>query len=90
MATSQEVTEANLTLAKAQGLSVDQAANLERLKIRLEFLEAQIGGPVGTASVSGFTGYVGSVTLHHTEAEKDAMRKEIELIRAQIAIANNP
>ncbi len=91
IASSQEVTNARLEAAKKQGEeSFEKAIKAEQLRIRLEFLEAQIKGPAGRASVSGVTGYVGNVTLHHTEAEREAMRKEAELIRAQIAAMAEP
>mgnify|MGYP003681026420 CR=1 FL=1 len=72
------------------GLTMEEVAQMERIKIRIEFLEAQIAGNAGSATVSGTTGYVGTVTFEHSEAEKEAMKKELELLRAQLAAASKP
>jgi hypothetical protein len=88
LASSQEVTQARLEAAKANGgLTMEEVAQMERIKIRIEFLEAQLAGNAGSATVSGTTGYVGTLTFKYSEAEKEAMKKELELLRAQLGAA---
>lgn len=90
--TSAELTEARLQYAKQNGgLAFEDAARLEELEIRAEYLEAQLKeGNAGTAEVSTITGYAGTITLEYSDAEKEKMRKELELLRAQIAVAAKP
>jgi hypothetical protein len=92
MPTSAELTEARLQYAKQNGgLAFEDAARLEELRIRAEYLESQLKeGKAGTAEVSTITGYAGTITLEYTDAEKEKMRKELELLRAQIAVAAKP
>ncbi len=88
LASSAEVTEARLLFAKQNGgLALGEVMELERLKNRAEFLEAQLKGNAGTATIQGLTGTAGWIVMEYSEAEKEAMRKELELIRAEIAAA---
>ena len=90
-ATSREVTDAQMMLAKQNGeLTFNEAAALNRAKIRIEYLEAALKGNAGTASVSGNQGHIGTVTYEFSKAEKEAMRKELELLRAQLKAASSP
>ena len=89
--TSQEVTTARLREAKRNGgANLEAVVEIEKIKTRVSFLEAQIAGNAGTAEVSGSDGSSAHVTYKHTEAEKQAMRKELELLRAQLSAATQP
>ncbi len=89
LATSQEITEAQLRSAgNVSGQSFQDALTAEKLRIRIGFLEAQLSGNAGSAMVSGVAGttpYSGTVVYQHSDAERAAMRRELELLRAQIA-----
>lgn len=87
--TSQEETTARLAFTKQSGgLSMKDAVELERAKIRINFLEKQLSGNAGSATVvNGVSGDFGTVTFEFSEAEKEAMEKELELLRAQIAVS---
>lgn len=93
---SQEIAQAQLEAARANGgLSTQQHGQLEKIKIRIEYLEAALSGNAGSSSFSGISGNDGSVTIgsathNYSEAEKQAMRKELELLRAQLAAAASP
>lgn len=92
LASSQEVTEARLVAAKKNGgLTLDELANLERVRIRIQFLEAQLeSGEAGEATVTGVNGYIGTIKFKYSDAEKQAMQQELELLRAQLAAASRP
>ena len=92
LASSQEITEARLIAARQNGgLSLDELANLELIRIRIEFLEAQLeSGEAGRATVSSVTGYLGTIKFKYSDAEKQAMQRELELLRAQLAAASRP
>jgi hypothetical protein len=86
--TTAEITEARLLLANHNGgLNAEQVAQLEQLKIRAEFLQAKLDGNAGTATVSSIDGNA-NVVYHYSDAEKEAMRKELELLLAQINAAS--
>jgi hypothetical protein len=93
---SQEVTQARVLAAKSNGgLSTEGYAQIEKIKIRIEYLEAVLAGDAGSASYTGIHGTSGSVTMgsityQHSKAEEEAMRKELELLRAQLAAAAKP
>lgn len=88
LATSAEITKARLEYAqKNGGVDLDKAIVMERLKNRVEFLEMQLAGNAGTGSVYNDDGTQGTVVFEFTDAEKQAMRKELELLKAQIAVA---
>lgn len=88
LATSAEITKARLEYAqKNGGVDLDKAIDMERLKNRVEFLEMQLAGNAGTGSVYNDDGTQGTVVFEFADAEKQAMRKELELLKAQIAVA---
>lgn len=88
-ASSQEVTSAQLKAAAANGgLSLDQLVQLEQLRIRIAYLEAQLGsGEAGSGTLSGDRGYIGTITFKYSDAEMAAMQKELELLKGQLAAA---
>lgn len=92
LASSQEVTEARLIFARQNGgLTVDELADLERIKIRIQFLEAQLdSGDAGEATVTGVNGYIGTIKFKYSDAEKQRMQQELELLRAQLVAASRP
>lgn len=57
------------------------------IRIRIEFLEAQLKGDAGTAKIDSDVGDIGKPVFEFTEAEKEAMRKELEVLKAQLAIS---
>jgi hypothetical protein len=92
LATSQEVMTARLREAKRNGgANLEAVVEMERIKARVSFLEAQLAGNAGTATATdGATGSSVGITYEHSEAEKQAMRKELELLRAQLSAAAQP
>lgn len=91
IASSQDVTQALMEAAKANGgLKMEEVAQMERIRIRIEFLESSLAGDAGTAKLSGRTGYIGRLTFEYSDAEKEAMRKELELLRAQLGASAKP
>lgn len=81
-------------LAKAQreyvlqnnGITPEDAANFERLQNRAEYLKAKLSGNAGTATIHDpYNGNHQKIVIDYSAADKASMRKELELIEAQIA-----
>ena len=91
LASSQEITEADMLIAKQKGdLTPSELSEFSSTQIRINYLEAALEGNAGTASVSGTKGYIGTVTYEYSKAEKEAMRKELEVLRAQLKVLGKP
>lgn len=88
LASSAELTKARIAAAaKNGGLSIEEVASLEKMKIRMEYLQAALEGDAGSARVRTVGGTSSTVYFEYSDAEKDAMRKELELLEAQLAAA---
>ena len=87
---SSELTQARLVLAKqvggASGLA--SAVKAEKILGRIQYLETAINGNAGTASIQDDYG-TGSatVTFRYSESQKKALRKELEVLKAQVYAA---
>lgn len=91
LASSQEITEADMLIAKQKGnLTPVELSEFSYIQIRINYLEAALEGNAGTASVSGTKGYIGTVTYEYSKAEKEAMLKELEILRAQLKVSGKP
>ena len=83
-ASEQEITQAKMTIARQNGMSEEEVTKIELIRIRIELLEAQLKNSSTTAtSVAAFTGEITTTTVERSDAEKDAIKKEIELLKAQ-------
>lgn len=84
IATLDEIVKAKAAKAPmSKELSAEDKAAIERIKIRVEFLEGQLSGSVGKPSADG-KGFVPQ-GAEYTDAEKSAMRSELARLKAELA-----
>ena len=77
VATMEEIIKAKVVKSvQPRELTEEQKASIERIKIRVEYLESQL---------SGGTGFIGSAAVEYTDAEKEGMRKELGSLKAELA-----
>lgn len=89
LAKEDEVLAAKIAAKQANGgMSMEEALALEEVKIRIKYLEAQLeSGTAGTATLRGTGGERARMTIHYTDAQIEAMKQEITVLKAQISAA---
>lgn len=85
IATLDEIVKAKVAKAPlSKELTAEEKASIERIKIRVEFLESQLSGSVGKPSADG-KGFLGPQGAEYTDAEKSSMRSELARLKAELA-----
>lgn len=77
---------ASVSRARAQTASGGKPLPMEKEQIlaRLESLRAKLKAGGSSATVTGVTGYIGTVQMQMSDEEKAALKAEIDLLEAQL------
>lgn len=70
---------------RMEELTEADKATMERIKIRVEYLESQLAGGDCKAGVADGNGFTGPPPVAYTDAEKESMRRELGGLKAELA-----